>query len=555
MAKSEKRSAAKARKAASKREATARAGEPGSGGASVPKRPPAASPFPPRSFASLLLPWCLAPVAAVLAFLGFAGFGIWPLAFVAFVPLFFALDEGRYRRGLLALAVGLFFGFIAQWGGYYWLVQMLVNFSGFSTALCILFASVLIAYTAGGFTIFAVIWAKATERGWSPTLAAVCAFLAVEYLYPLLFPFYYGASFHDVPVLLQTADLGGPLLQSALAISVNAAIFEVLRARIRKERMPRAAPAAVVAFVAFTLLYGGWRISSVDADVRAAEKVLVGIVQTNMGLLQKREDPWEGHRRHVEQSLDVERASHPDLIVWPESAYTWFLPQSVHNVKRTIMGPLSTPILFGGLQQREVDGVDRHFNTAFVTNGEGDVLGSYDKTYLLAFGEYLPFGDWFPQLYDISRHSGHFTRGNHVHPLPFRDYRMATLICYEDILPSFVRRAVSEGNPHVLVNVTNDAWFGDTHEPWIHFALAKFRAVEHRRYLIRSTNSGVSGVIDPVGRVVTQSKTFTRENLTARVAMLEGHTVYGVVGDWPGWLAIAGSLAMLFLRRRAPAGA
>lgn len=544
MARSAKRSAADARKAAAKKREPSVAGQ-GDGA------PAASAQAAGRPLAVRLRPWGLAVISAVLAFLGFAGFGIWPLAFVAFVPLLFALDEAKERRGRRALWIGFFFGFIAQWGGYYWLVEMLDNFSGFSIGLCILFASVLIAYTAGGFTIFSVIWAKGTERGWSPTLVAVCAFLAAEYVYPLLFPFYYGASFHDEPILLQTADLGGPLMQSALAISVNAAIFEVLRARIRKERMPRVAPAAVAAFVAFTLVYGAVRVSSTDADVARAPKITVGVVQANMGLLEKRDDPWEGHRRHLDQSLELESTVRPDLLVWPESAYTWFLPQGVRNVKRTIMGRLTTPVLFGGLQQREVDGVERHYNTAFVTNGAGDLLGSYDKTYLLAFGEYLPFGETFPQLYDISRHSGHFTPGNHVHPLPFRDYRIATLICYEDILPSFVRRAVSEGDPHLFVNVTNDAWFGDTHEPWIHFALAKFRAVEHHRYLVRSTNSGVSGIIDPVGRVVTHSQTFTRENLTARVAMLEGHTLYGYVGDWPGWLAIAGSLAMLVRSRRA----
>jgi apolipoprotein N-acyltransferase len=133
--------------------------------------------------------------------------------------------------------------------------------------------------------------------------------------------------------------------------------------------------------------------------------------------------------------------------------------------------------------------------------------------------------------------------------LPFRDWRLTTLICYEDIIPGFVRRAVSEGDPHLLVNITNDSWFGDSNEPWIHLALAQFRAVEHHRYLVRATNSGVSAVVDPLGRVVTRSGVFERASLHAEVAMLQGATVYQMAGDWPGWLGLAWTLFALFRRR------
>jgi len=546
LARSAKRSGADARRAK-------KSGGKQSTGASETASPPR-PPRPPRDPAWALTPMLrdlgLANVAAILAFLGFAGFGIWPLAFVAYVPLFFVLDRAKTTRGWRALAFGGYFGFFAQWGGYYWLVEMLDHFSGFSWPICVLFASILIAYTAGGFVVFSVVWAKATGRGWSPTLAAVAAFLASELVYPLLFPYYYGASFHTVPVLMQTADLGGPLMQSALAILVNVGVFEVTRALLRKERVPRAGPVAAAAFALFTVAYGLYRIDAVDAEVAAAPKVLVATVQSNMGLIEKDADPVEGHRRHLEQSLELERTIHPDLIVWPESAYNeYFLPPDIRNVKRAVLGRLETPLLFGGMQARYEGERQRHFNTAFITNGEGDLLGSYDKTYLLAFGEYIPFGDVFPQVYDISRHSGHFSAGSHVHALPFRDFRISTLICYEDILNGFVRRAVRESHPHLLVNITNDAWFGDTQEPWIHLALAESRAVEHHRYLVRATNSGVSAIIDPVGRVVTHSGTFRRQNLSARVAMLDHATLYEWLGDWPGWLAVIASLWMLW---RAP---
>jgi apolipoprotein N-acyltransferase len=497
----------------------------------------------------------LATFAGVLTFLGFAGFDLWPLAFVAFVPLFVAIDRVRPFGGFAVLRLAVYFGFVADWGGYYWLVEMMKSFSGFSVPLCIFFASILILYTGGSFGLFGWLWARARDRGYNITIAAVCALLACEFVYPLLFPFFYGASFHMLPVLLQIADLGGALLLTALAISVNAAIYELVEARLRKATLPWKAPAATFAFVAFTLIYGVVRIDQIDARTAAAPKQTIAMVQANMGIFAKREDADEGDRRHRAQSAAIERELHPDLIVWPESGFAHFLPRDVQNVSRSVFnGQVHTPVLFGGLSlEFDETGGSISYNTAYMTDGLGNVRGTYDKTYLLAFGEYIPFGDVFPSLYRISANSGHFTRGSHVRALPLGEYRVSTLICYEDIIPSFVRRAVTEVNPHVLINITNDAWFGNTHEPWIHFALAKFRAVEHHRFLLRATNSGVSGVMDASGRVVTHSGVFTQENLHAEVAMLQGSTVYETLGDWPGWLSLVGILWMAFRRKFATA--
>lgn len=177
------------------------------------------------------------------------------------------------------------------------------------------------------------------------------------------------------------------------------------------------------------------------------------------------------------------------------------------------------------------------------------VRSTYDKTYLLMFGEYLPFGETFPALYDLSPNSGHFTPGSHVRPLHLGEWRISTPVCYEDVLPGFTRAMVREANPHLLINLTNDSWFGDTQEPWIHLVLAQFRAIEHRRYLVRATNSGISAVIDPVGRIVAQTGTLTRENLRYEVHMMEGETIYARFGDWPGWLSLAVIVLMLIVRR------
>ena len=117
-----------------------------------------------------------------------------------------------------------------------------------------------------------------------------------------------------------------------------------------------------------------------------------------------------------------------------------------------------------------------YFNTALLADEKGEILGRYDKQFLLAFGEYLPFGETFPVLYDWSPNSGRFTPGTSIEPLVLGEHRISALICYEDILPSFVNKIVAHADPDLLVNLTNDAWFGDSTEPWIHFALAKMRA-------------------------------------------------------------------------------
>jgi len=126
---------------------------------------------------------------------------------------------------------------------------------------------------------------------------------------------------------------------------------------------------------------------------------------------------------------------------------------------------------------------------------------------------------------------------------------VTALICYEDILPRFTNDAVRHADPDLLVNITNDAWFGDSAEPWQHLALAQLRAVEHRRYLVRGTNSGVSAVIDPVGRVVARSGTFRQETVTARIRWMRSKTLYERLGDWP-WLCVSVLVGVGAFRRR-----
>jgi apolipoprotein N-acyltransferase len=500
-----------------------------------------------------MLRYALAAASGTLYFLGFAGFDLWPLAFVALLPMLWALDPMHEAKPVTTRQVfgaGLVFGLVTNAGGYYWLVGMLRDFSGFPLVLCVLFAAVVWAYQGLVLALFGFLYHRARKLGFGNVLAATLAMCLAEWLYPMLFTHYFGNSLHTLPYAIQTADLGGPLLSTALLTAANAGLY-TLSLSMQRHRVDLRDVAIAAALWLFNLGYGAYRIHEVDERAAAADKLALGIVQTNMGIFQKRADPIEGLRRHIEQSEELQQEHELDLLVWPESAYGWYLPERTENVRELVTGrSIHTPLLFGGLSRRRVDGVLRPHNTAFLVDAEGRVLDTYDKTYLLAFGEYIPLGDTFPKLYELSPNTSHFARGNHVRSLSLGRHRIGALICYEDILPAFVRKVMAEGEPHVLINLTNDAWFGDTHEPWEHLALAKFRSVEHHRSLVRATNSGVSAVIDPVGRVVTQSGTFTRENLHAEIPMLTGRTLYSYVGDWVGPLSLVVLVGQWLRRRR-----
>ncbi|MBT8469971.1 MAG: apolipoprotein N-acyltransferase, partial [Deltaproteobacteria bacterium] len=348
---------------------------------------------------------------------------------------------------------------------------------------------------------------------------------------------------------VQIAELGGPMLVTVVMALVNLSIYEAWRWRRALRPAPKALWGLTVAAVAFTTVYGMVRIAQVEAELEGAPILRIGIVQVNMGIFEKRTEAIEGHRRHLEQSRQLEEQGELDLLIWPESAFVDGLPRRVPLSADLVRQELKSPLLFGGVSTERIDGTRKVYNTVFLTDSEGTVRSTYDKTYLLMFGEYLPFGDIFPILYELSPNSGRFSAGTHVRPLTLGPWRISTPVCYEDVLARFTRKMVREAKPHVLINLTNDAWFGDSQEPWIHLVLSRYRAIEHRRYMVRSTNSGISAVIDPLGRVVAQSGLLTRENLRYDIRMLEGETIYGRVGDCPGWLGLAAILVM-FIRRR-----
>jgi apolipoprotein N-acyltransferase len=494
----------------------------------------------------------------VLYYLGFPGVDVWPLSFIALVPLILALRGQTPRR---AAGLGWLAGFTMNMLGFSWLLGMLKVFSGFPTPLCLVFMALLCAYQGGRIALAGYLHGRAA-RGWPAAPVFALAFVASELVYPLLFPWYFGASVHNMPVFLQTADLGGPYLVALVLVAANLAVAELVQARLDRRPIDRRLVGAGAGVTALAALYGVVRMRSVGQAMEAAPAVEVGIVQGDQPLLDRRSS-LAVHQR-LTAKLKEEGA---ELVVWSEAAVPRAFAEEAYrdDVRRVITRSLGVPSIVGTVIARpSQDGVEerryRLYNTALLADRDGTVLGRYDKQFLLAFGEYLPFGDTFPILYKWSPNSGQFSTGEIIDAMPLDGHRISALICYEDILPGFVNKLVRHGDPDLLVNLTNDSWFGDTSEPWEHFALAKLRAVEHRRFLVRATNSGVSGIIDALGRVVAESQvTVPPQHSTAtasspvtvagKARWMRARTGYEVVGDGPWWLATAAIAAIAFARR------
>ncbi|MEZ4440269.1 MAG: apolipoprotein N-acyltransferase [Polyangiaceae bacterium] len=510
---------------------------------------------PPGGRLSNKLAWGLTLVSAILCPVGFVGIGVWPVAFVAWVPLLLAL---RGRAPKQAALMGWAAGFAMTMVGFYWLVEMLQVFGGFPVSLSAVFAALLCLQKGGRIALFAWLYARATERGYHRGLSALGAFAVSELIYPLLFPWYYGASLQDVPIMMQTADIGGPILVSLVILAFNVGLAELAERRLFDSAPDRRTLVAGLATPLLALGYGAIRMASVDSAIATAmatkdQHASVGIVQGNSPL-KGRSQALRTHLRMTEELRD----EGVDLVVWSEAAAARSFDATRYErlVQQRISRNLGVSTILGVViyERLKPEGGEgrryQSFNTALMTDELGDVTGRYDKQFLLMFGEYLPFGDTFPILYKWSPNSGSFSPGESFAPLPYDDHRISVMICYEDIIPSFVSKLVDEGKPDLLVNMTNDSWFGDTAEPWQHFALAKFRSIEHRLFMVRATNSGVSAIIDANGRVPVLGQTFVEQKLRGDVAFLQLGTVYKKLGNLPWWIVTGVMVLAAFIRRR-----
>lgn len=408
------------------------------------------------------------------------------------------------------------------------------------------------AFFALAFAIYAGLYRRVRQQGRSVAVAGIPPLLALEWLYPSLFPVHLGDTLVDRTLLLQIVDLGGPLLASALVALVNLAVFESWRWRRRERPRPDAVWLCAGLALFASAAYGMARIDAVSRSLAGAPLLRVGLVQGNLGVLEKRREAALVHRRYLEQTRELlAEGGELDLVVWPETVYSRGLKGPFPISGEGIREELRVPILFGAATVRTEGGRRRTYNSALLIGADGVIQAGYDKNLPVPFAEKVPLADRIPALAALFPHAQEFGTGSGAPALALGPWRISTPICSESAEPAFVRRMLAQADPHLIASLANDAWFGDSQEPWIHLAVARLRAAEHKRFLVHATNSGVSAVVDPFGRVIARSGLLTRENLRATVRLRDAQTIYARLGDWPGWLALAVLLATAIRNPRA----
>jgi apolipoprotein N-acyltransferase len=402
-----------------------------------------------------------------------------------------------------------------------------------------------------GLVAWALAWLGRRSTPAVALLAAPFLWVAAEWLRGrLLGGFPWGSlgysQYLQLP-LIQVAELAGVHAVSFLVAAVNAALAGCLALGWRGALT---GVAAAVLLVGGALGFGQTRLA---APLPPAE-VSVALIQPSI------EQPLKFDPNHAANTLAIystlsRRAGvdRPDLIVWPETA----LPAPLRREPVLQAGltelarALGAPLLVGSL---DVEGTSPpvYRNSAFLLSERG-VIGRYDKIHLVPFGEFVPlpgvigfvrsWAEFISELEPGSRRTV-FTGP----PTPF-----GVVICYEGIFPALVRDFVN-GGARLLVNMTNDGWFGRTSGPWQHLAMYPFRAVEHRTAVVRAANTGVSAFIAPSGQIIRRTRLYERVTLAERLPLRRGLTLYARLGDWLAWVALVvsgGALAVGWRRGRA----
>jgi apolipoprotein N-acyltransferase len=492
------------------------------------------------------LPLALAAAGGALFCLGHPVYGVWPLALAALAPLWAAL-EGR-PTAARAAALGLVFGAVAYVAGFAWLLRLVDVFLGGDRTLGAALFAAHGALFAGAYGLYALAYRALRARGRGVALAGIAPLVAIEWAYPALFPVRLGDALAGSNAWVQAADLGGALGLTAYVALANAALYEVWR----WIRGARALPAGLVAAAGLAIVggavYGEVRARSVGAAIAAAPRLRVGLVQANLDPLTKRAAPEPVLERHRAATRALLGAGALDLVVWPETVQARGLLRPLPVSGELVRGDLRVPILFGGVSIEPSLNGRAAYNSALLIGADGAIRTAYDKRRLVPFAEFLPVPSLLAPLAGRFAHAQRFAAGTSDAPLALGPWRVAAPICSETASAAAVRALVRAGDAHLVVSLANDGWFGDSREPELQHRLAQLRAVEMRRAVVRATNTGVSAVIDPLGRVAERTELGRETALRAEVPLLTVATPYARLGDWPGPLAAV--LAAVALRRR-----
>ncbi len=471
----------------------------------------------------------------LMAWLALPGrFSVWPLLIVCLLPLFFWISEASsagqaFLRGVLA---GVVF-YILQ---LYWIVSVLKTFGGLPWILATLSLFLLVIYMSIYLGIFSSCFYLLSRGGrfWLYLLAVPAVWVGLDWVRSWFisgFPWMdFGYGLWSVPGALQVADLFGHHILTFMIILINLVLSLFLCPRF--SGFQRIGSVILVLLLLGTgLHYSKKRWTQVQGLIDGARVAEVGIVQGNIEQGKK----WSPEERvktvdsYLQQSdrLVVEKS--PDLIVWPETALP-FYPRGNELIRpvKAFLKKSGTTLLTGAPWYEVVDWEKRqfeYFNGAFMLSPTDEPGSSYFKSHLVPYGEYVPLKKYMPFLAPLVEAAGDFTPGQVGSPLAAGKIKAGVLICYESIFPGIGRRWVENG-ANVLVNLTNDAWYGKSSAPYQSWAMTVLRSVETRRSLVRSANTGISGVIDPLGRIKGESELFVVWADTIEVPLMKERSLF-----------------------------
>ncbi len=469
---------------------------------------------------------------------------LWPCTWVAFVPLFMALRGASATRAFL---LGWCMETLVTWIAFYWLVGTMVRFGYIPLPLSLCFFGMIglgNGLRLGLYTWWLRCTAASIGSWWYRLLLPPCAYVMLDYLYPRVFPWDLGVTQWGAFRFIQIADVTGVPGITFLLVMCNTVITAVLPHPTRPSRAARVLMSSAFCVLLFAAIgYSAWRLPQIRHAMQQAPALRLALIQPNIGIAEKgqRASREEHLRLQVEMSQET-LAQQPDLIIWPETMFPYNVPTHITQLP---LPPLDahTHWLIGALVYSRQEQRIEQFNSALLVAPDAQILGRYDKQQLLAFGEYIPLQRYFPFLRHISPTIGELTAGSGgLVTLPDGTH-IGPLVCYEDILPALGRQAVQQGAA-LLVNLTNNAWFGPTHAPYQHRLLAAFRAIENRVYLVRATNTGLTSIIDPLGREQAPLPTDQRQTLVHSIQPLRLQTIYTRFGAWFAQLCSATALLL-----------
>jgi len=482
-----------------------------------------------------------AGLSGVLLVLSFPNFGHPAFAWIALVPLLVSVS------GIVVPAHGFGLGLIAGllhfWGTVNWIALVMSDYGGLSSIAAWAVHGLLVSYLALFPALFGLAMAQIVWRlGPLGLLCAPGIWVITEFGRIYLFTGFpwelLGYSQAHVLPVAQLASLFGVVGVSALIVMVNAAIAYLVVARQRRWIPVAVTGVVVVATVAF----GFWRIRD-SRLTNSGELLRVAAVQGNV----EQQDKWDpSHEDEIlSRYLKQTRIAAEDkarLIIWPEASTPFALELDPRGeLVRTVARETRTNLLVGST---EIDGSSlSYYNAAFMIDASGTTSGIYRKQHLVPFGEYVPLESVLAFVSPLVESVASFSAGSDANTLEIDGHAIGTAICYEVIYPDLVRELVRAGS-RLLVTITNDAWYGRSSAPYQHFQQATMRAIEQGRFLVRSANTGISGIIDPYGRVMSRSELFEPAVVVDDVRLISEYTVYGRLGDVP--LYVVMGLTILF---------